>query len=104
MPPYNTPVYAFPSHLQLPYTLQWNASVQQSLRKSQALTLSYVGANGRRLLEQNIAIVSPNFSQNGIFFVQNGLTSNYHALQTQYQRRLVQGLQPLVSYPCSNAT
>jgi len=103
MPPYNTPVYAFPSHLQLPYTLQWNASVQQSLRKSQALTLSYVGANGRRLLEQNIAIVSPNFSQNGIFFVQNGLTSNYHALQTQYQRRLVQGLQALASYTWSHS-
>jgi hypothetical protein len=100
--PYNTAAYAFPAHLQLPYTLQWNGSVQQSLGNSQALTLSYVGANGRRLLEQNIAVVQPNFAD-GIYDVQNGLTSSYNALQIQYQRRLVRGLQALVSYTWSHS-
>jgi hypothetical protein len=102
VPPYNTTVYAFPVHLQLPYTLQWNGSVQQSLGKSQALTLSYVGASGRRLLQQKVAKVQPNFGDD-IYFVQNGLGSSYNALQIQYQRRLARGLQALTSYTWSHS-
>jgi hypothetical protein len=95
----NSRVYAFPAHLQLPFTLQWNASIEQALGKSQALTVSYVGANGRRLLEQNEVDASsfnPNFGT--IFFLRNGLTSNHNALQLQYQRTLAHGLQALASY------
>jgi hypothetical protein len=96
--PYGT-VYAFPSHLQLPYTLQWNASIQQGLGKSQALTVSYVGADGRRLLGLNqvsASSVNPDFTT--IIFGRTGLTSNYNALQIQFQRRLTNGLQVLASY------
>jgi hypothetical protein len=91
--------YSYPTHLQLPYTLQWNVSVQQSLGSSQAVTASYVGSAGRRLLEQaqvNVAPFNPNFST--VVFTRNGLTSDYDALQVQYQRRLVHGLQALASY------
>jgi len=90
--PYDT-LYSFPAHYQLPFTLQWNASLQQALGKSQALTVSYVGANGRRLTEFNEITpgsINPNF--NTIVFIQNGLTSDYSALQLQYQRRLSAGL------------
>ena len=38
-------LFGFAPHLQLPYTLQWNASVEQALGKSQALTVSYVGSH-----------------------------------------------------------
>ena len=101
--PYGT-VYAFPSHLQLPYTLQWNASIQQALGKSQALTVSYVGANGRRLLGLNqlsVHAINPNFST--IIFGQTRLTSDYNALQVQFQRRLANGLQILASYTWGHA-
>jgi hypothetical protein len=100
----NSQVYAFPAHLQLPYTLQWNASVAQALGKSQALTFSYVGANGRRLLEQdevNVGLFNPNFGT--VIFSQNGLTSSYNALQMQYQRRLAHGLQALAAYTWSHS-
>jgi len=100
----DTNVYAFPAHLQLPYTLQWNLSVEQALGKSQVLTLSYVGANGRRLLEMNTVdagLFNPNFA--GVIFFRNGLTSSYNSLQTQYQRRLAQGLQALASYTWSHS-
>ena len=41
VPPYtNSAVYTFARHLQLPYTLQWNTSMEQELGKSQALTIS----------------------------------------------------------------
>ena len=95
----NSTVYSFPAHLQLPYTLQWNASIEQALGRSQALTVSYVGANGRRLLEQRevfAASSNPDFFL--VFFTKNGLTSDNNALQVQFQRRLTQGLQALASY------
>lgn len=103
MPVYS-PVFAFYPHMQLPYTLQWNASIEQALGKSQALTISYVGASGRRLLEQNELAASsfnPNFGN--IDFFQNALTSSYDALQTQIQRRLSNGLQALGSYTWSHS-
>ncbi len=103
VPPYVT-TYAYPAHLQLPYTLQWNASVQQALGKSQAVTISYVGANARRLLEQNQFDVAP-FNTNfaNVLYITNGLTSDYNALQLQYQRRLTRGLQALASYTWSHS-
>jgi len=106
VPPFtNTPVFAFPSHLQLPYTLQWNASIQQALSKSQTLTFSYVGSHAARLLvrkEVNVPpVINPNFPD--VFFNQSGLTGDYNALQSQFQRRLTQGLQALASYTWSHS-
>ena len=103
VPPYTT-TYSYPTHLQLPYTLQWNASLQQALGKAQAVTISYVGANGRRLLEEDqfdISAVNSNF--NNVLFERNGLASYYNSLQLQYQRRLSDGLQALASYTWSHS-
>jgi hypothetical protein len=107
VPPYTAAgsiVAAYATHLQLPFTWQWNASVEQALGTSQALTVSYVGSNGRRLLQentvQNAASVNPNFGQ--ITFVGNGLTSDYDALQIQFRRRFANGLQALASYTWSH--
>jgi len=96
-------VAAFYPHLQLPFTLQWNASLQQGLGKSQGFTLSYVGSNGRRLLQENqvsAGAFNPNFAT--VFFIRNGLTSDYNALQAQFQRRLTQGLSALAAYTWSH--
>jgi Carboxypeptidase regulatory-like domain/TonB dependent receptor/TonB-dependent Receptor Plug Domain len=99
--PYST-VYAFPSHLQLPYSLEWNASLEQALGKAQALTISYVGSNGRRLIqEQELVAPSPNFS--GIVYVPGGTTSNYQALQVQYQKTVSRGIHALASYTWSHS-
>jgi hypothetical protein len=102
--PYPT-TYAFSRHLQLPYTLQWNVTLDQALGKSQRVSVSAVGATGRRLLEESQASVyqvNPNF-QDYVFLVNNGLTSDYDALEAQFQRRLSAGLQLLVSYTLSHA-
>jgi hypothetical protein len=93
-------VVAYYPHLQLPFTLQWNASIQQSLGHSQAVTVSYVGSNARRLLQINevfAAGFNSNFSDL-VLFERNGQTADYNSLQVQYQRRLSQGLQALASY------
>jgi hypothetical protein len=96
-------VYAFPTHLQLPYTWQTNVSLEQALGKDQSLTASYVGAFGRKLLEQtspNVTLVNPNFLGLNIF--QNGVSSDYNAFQLRFQRRLTRGLQALASYTWSH--
>ena len=102
--PYTTQVSAFPEHLQLPYTLQWNASIQQALGTNQSLSLSYLGSQGRRLLQGkriNVAKFNPNFTT--VVFYQNGATSDYHALQAEFQRRLSKNLQALASYSWSHS-
>jgi len=102
-PPYSS-ITVFDPKLRLPYTFQWNLTVEQSLGKSQALTVSYVGAAGRRLLQQrqfSLSAINPSFTF--LLLTQNGATSSYNALQAQYQRRLSKGLQALVSYTWSHA-
>lgn len=104
-PPYTSSVViAFPDHLQLPYTLEWNAAVQQALGKSQSFTLTYVGSNGRRLLglqQKSLTRLNPNFGS--VQYFASGITSNYQALQVEYQRTVAHGLQVLASYTWSHS-
>jgi hypothetical protein len=106
-PPYTNYVFAFDPHLTLPCTLQWNVALEQSLGKSQALTVSYVGASGRNLLSSRFldpSGINPNFSLGqGLFIVDNGASSNYQALQAQFERRLASGLQASASYSWSHS-
>ena len=88
--------------LQLPYTLQWNASVEQALGKSQALTLSYVGAHAARLLQTENFQPANNPITSLFYLVRNGLTSDYDSLQLQFRRRLTQGLTVLGFYSWSH--
>lgn len=104
-PPYTSDIVtAFPQHLQLPYTLEWNTSLQQALGAHQSINFSYVAAAGRRLMglqELSVTKLNPNFGT--IQYLQNGVTSNYQALQTQFQRSVTKGLQVLASYTWSHA-
>jgi hypothetical protein len=97
-----TTVYGFAPHLQLPYTLQWNASVEQALGKSQAITVSYVASHASRLLQQNKFVTSTNPLTGTFFIAQNGLTSDYDSLQFQFRKRLSTGLTALASYTWSH--
>ncbi len=97
-------VYAFPPHLQLPYTLQWNGSLEQGLGRNQSMTLSYVGANGRRQLQlQNHSVTALNPLFGTVYFYSGGVTSNYNALQVKFQRAVGRGLQVLASYGWSHS-
>jgi hypothetical protein len=101
--PVYSSAFANSTHMQLPYAFQWNASLEQSLGQLQSVTVSYVGSNGRRLLEEseaNIAKYNPNFTY--LYTFKNGLTSSYNALQVKYQRQVARGLQALVSYTWSH--
>jgi hypothetical protein len=95
----NQQAFSFSPHLQLPYSWQWNLSAEQALGKNQSITVSYVGASGRRLLEEqqrNISAQNANFGD--ISYFPSGATSSFESLQTEYQRALSSGIEVLASY------
>ena len=89
-------------NLKLPLTMQWNISLEQSLGSQQSVSASYVAAAGRRLLRQETLFnPNPNFSQ--VIVTANEATSDYHALQVQFQSRLSRGVQAHASYTWSHS-
>jgi hypothetical protein len=94
--------YAFDPHLKLPYTLQWNAALEQSLGQQQTVSASYVGARGRRLL-QTTSVNNPNANFAYAQLVTNSATSDFDSLQLQFRRPLTHSLQVLASYTWSHS-
>ena len=93
---------ALDPNLRQPYTLEWNTALEQALGSQQRFTVSYVGAAGRRLL-QTAFVASPTPSLGGADLISNVGTSDYNALQLQFQRRISNGLQVLASYTWSHS-
>jgi hypothetical protein len=89
-------------HLKLPYTHQWNVSIEQAFGTSDTVTVSYVGALGRRLLRQERLVNLTPQIQNLTLGTNHG-HSRYNALQVKYTRRLSRGLQALASYTLASS-
>jgi hypothetical protein len=83
----------------LPYTWEWNATLEQSLGQ-QTFSVGYLGALGRRLVGWTQI-----YSGSGAEYVvlNNDTSSSYHALQLQFNRRLSTRLHLLVSYTWSHS-
>jgi hypothetical protein len=105
--PTRTPFYVFEPDTKLPRTYQWSFAVEQALGTNQVVTATYVAALGRRLLREDTLFgvafggnlnpaVFPVDAQ--VIVTRNTATSDYHAMQLQFQRRLSKGLQTLISY------
>jgi hypothetical protein len=101
-PPGSLNICAFDPNLKSPYTLEWNVALEQALGTHQTVSASYVGAAGKRLL-QTEGVNTPNANLLYAELISNAGTSDYHALQVQFQRRLSRGLQVLASYTWSHS-
>ena len=78
-----------PNHV-LPRTYEWNAALEQGFGNNDVLTMTYVGAAGRKLMRHDI-YNKPNPSFTGeVDVFRNGADSSYNALQVQYRHRLTQ--------------
>jgi hypothetical protein len=88
--------------LKLPFTMQWNVGVEQSFGSKRSLSVSFVGATGRRLLRQEL-LLNPNPDVGQLFITSNTAASSYHALQLQFQRRLSRSLQSHLAYTWSHS-
>jgi hypothetical protein len=87
--------------LKLPYSRQWNVSVDQSLGPHHAVSVSYVGSSGHQRLKlerYRLNLTDWPTARSIVYVNRNRGYSDYHALQVQYQQRLHQGLQVLASY------
>jgi hypothetical protein len=79
--------FMYPSDFQAPRVWEWNLALQQALGKDQTLTVSYVGAAGRKLLYVvGYPIVTANIYT--VTYTDNSGSSDYDALQVQYERHL----------------
>jgi hypothetical protein len=90
-------IFAYEDGYKMPYTLQYNAAIEQAFGKSNTVSITYVGSVGRRLPRVEINR-NPNPTFVRIDLTTNGAKSDYNALQVQYQRRLSRGLQAIASY------
>lgn len=95
-------IFAYQPNFKLPYTLEYNASVEQAFGSNNTISISYVGARGRRLgrvesLRNSTTVIRR------LDLVTNGGSSDYNAFQAQYQRRLTRGFQSVVSYTFSKS-
>ena len=101
-PPYQNAI-GFSPNLKLPRSYQWNVALEKAFGEAQALSLTYVGQSGRRLLRQE-GIPQPNSNFAGDFsLTRNDAFSNYHALQIQFRRPVVNRLQVLLNYTFSHS-
>jgi hypothetical protein len=101
-PPAGLMVVVDPNHV-LPRTYEWNVALEKAIGKADVLTVTYLGAAGRKLMRRDL-YNAPNPNFNGMFNVLwNGSDSGYEALQAQFRHRLAHGLQTLFSYTWAHA-
>jgi Carboxypeptidase regulatory-like domain/TonB dependent receptor len=104
-PPYQGLTGISDPNLKVPYTEQWNLSLDLALAAKNTLTINYVGNNGKQLLfttfNQSIGSINPNFTT--IQYTSNAASSNYNALQVQDQGYVAPGLQLIASYTWAHA-
>jgi len=111
--PQNETFAAFSPSYTLPHTLQWNGALEQGLGERQSLTINYVGNAGRHLLNQRNFMtptdpntwdcLDPNFPCAFVVANASEATSDYHALQVQFQRQMSHGFEALASYTWAHA-
>lgn len=96
-PPVTGNLHVSVPDLKLPRSYQWNIALEQALGPNQVFTATYSAAAGRNLLRQDtLAFPNPDFAV--VFVTRNSASSDYHALQLKFQRRLSRGLEALASY------
>jgi Carboxypeptidase regulatory-like domain/TonB dependent receptor-like, beta-barrel len=94
--------FGFPSDLRLPLVKQWNASIEQAFSDRDVLSVGYIGSSGADLIRRELGGAGSTSSLLVGLSTNHG-SSEYHALQAQYRRRLSRGLQALVSYAWSHS-
>jgi carboxypeptidase family protein/TonB-dependent receptor-like protein len=94
--------FGFLNNLRLPLIEQWNGSVEHAFTDQDVLSVSYLGSSSSNLIRREAG--GPGSTQTLLLVLAtNHGTSEYHALEAQYKRRLSRGLQTLVSYSWSHS-
>ncbi len=109
--PYNQGAWYSDPRMDNGYSMQWNFGIERQLDEATVLKVNYVGSGNRRLplgTYYNVALTPgkrsearsrapfPRFRAN--HWLTSWGRSNYHSLQTQYNRRFSRGLAFMVNY------
>ena len=96
-PPVSYLAVVDPNHV-LPRTYEWNAAVERSLGKADVVTVTYLGAAGRKLMRTDHYQAPNSIFTSQFDLMRNDADSSYQAFQAQFRHRVAYGLQTLVSY------
>ena len=96
------PFIAFDPELKLPYTINWNVTVQRAFGPSQAVSVAYVGADGKRFLHTQ-TLLDQNSDFTFLRITTNRASSDYRALQVKFDRRFRNAFGTLFSYTWSHS-
>ncbi len=115
-------VERIPRNISQPYVQQWNFNIEQMFDRDHSLRVAYVGSHGVNLssLTEDADLVEPvRLADGRLFFPADGERINpvfgrirdrtfnahsfYHALHTQFRKRMSQGLQAQVAYAFSKS-
>jgi outer membrane receptor protein involved in Fe transport len=106
-PPPNSPnppypqLFAYDRGYKLPYSLQYNLTVEQPFGAN-VVSVAYVGSAGKRLARlAQLRNPTPDFTI--LDTVSNDSIANYNSLQLEFQRRLARRWQALASYTYSKS-
>src|SRR5260370_39569018 len=85
-----------PNHV-LPRTYEWNAAIEHSIGRADVVTLTYLGAGGRKMMRKDIFIApSPVFT--GEFdLLSNARSCGYNALDGRAPHPLSEGLGTVIA-------
>lgn len=85
-----------------PYVVHWDVALEQAIGTQQVFTASYVGSMGRHDLGLS-SLTRPNPQFVSVDIVSADKTSDYHALQLQFRRRMTRSLQVNAVYNWAHA-
>ncbi len=94
--------FGFMPGLKLPRVVEWNVSIERALGANSSVTAGYVGSAGRRLIRREVGGPGSSATSLVALTTEDG-SSNYAALEVQYQRRLTRGMQATASYAWSHS-
>jgi hypothetical protein len=100
--PFTAAAFMADPNLRTPRTYQWNVALEQGLGASRIVSATYVGAQGRNLV-RNELLTNPNPNFVFISLVRSDAASEYHALQLQFRGKFRSYLQALSSYTWSHS-
>jgi hypothetical protein len=89
--------------LRLPRVKQWNVAVERAFTAHDVVSIGYVGSSSSNLIRREIDVPAGPPPTLLLALATNHGSSDYHALEAQYRRRLSRGFQAVVSYAWSHS-
>jgi hypothetical protein len=94
--------YGFAPDLRLPYSWEWNLTLERAVTDADVVSAAWIGSAGRQLLRREGYLSSATHLPEVVLATNNG-RSDHHALQVQYRRRFSRGMRGVLSYTWSHS-